>query len=347
VAQSSKKNTPITIGGITVEPGNRQYIDLPLPPLYTHTSVSMPVHVICGKNAGPTLFVSAAIHGDEINGIEIIRRLLGLKTLNKLSGNLVAVPVVNLYGFVSQSRYLPDRRDLNRSFPGSERGTMASRLAETFMTEIVAKCTHGIDFHTAAAGRDNLPQIRADLDSSDELLPMAMAFAPPVILDSQTRAGTLRAAVGDKPCLLYEAGEALRFDELAIRAGVKGTLRVMRYLDMLPTTKKSERKYEPTIANDSVWMRAPQSGIVRSHLKLGDVVSEGDALGVVSDPFGELEEDVIRSVSAVLVGKTTMPLVHEGEALFHVASLSSTKSAARVLDEFHQEYEQAMLQPIR
>ena len=341
-ANKLKKNSPIRIGDVTIEPGKRQYVDLPLPPLYTHTSVSMPVHVINGRQPGPVLFVSAAIHGDEINGIEIIRRLLGLKTLNKLSGTLIAVPVVNVYGFFSQSRYLPDRRDLNRSFPGSDRGTMASRLADTFMSEIVDKCTHGIDFHTAAAGRDNLPQIRADLDANTELLPMAMSFAPPVILDSQTRAGTLRSAVGDKPVLLYEAGEALRFDELAIRAGLKGTLRVMRYLKMLPQSKKTERSYVPTIANDSVWMRAPQSGIIRSRLQLGAVVSRGDSLGIVSDPFGELEEQVISKVSGVLVGQTNMPLVHEGEALFHVACLSSTKSAARVVDEFHQEYEQGL-----
>ncbi len=347
MAEASKRNKAITIGGVSVAPGTRQYIDLPLPPLYTHTSVSMPVHVINGKSAGPVMFVSAAIHGDEINGIEIIRRLLGIKALNNLRGTLIAVPVVNVYGFVSQSRYLPDRRDLNRSFPGSDRGSMASRLAETFMTEIVEKCTHGIDFHTAAAGRDNLPQIRADLDSCEELLPMAMAFSPPVVLDSQTRPGTLRDAVGEKPILLYEAGEALRFDELAIRAGVKGTMRVMRYLKMLPGANKIVRNYESTIANDSVWMRAPQSGIVRSHLQLGAVVNRGDTLGVVADPFGETEEDVVSPVSGVLVGQTNMPLVHEGEALFHVASLSSTKSAARTLDEFHQEYEQALIRAVR
>ena len=339
MADKTEKNSAIDIGGVTVEPGRRLYIDLSLPPLYTHTSVAMPVHVINGRNAGPVLFVSAAIHGDEINGIEIIRRLLKIKSLNRINGTLVAVPVVNVYGFVSQSRYLPDRRDLNRSFPGSDRGTMASRLADTFMSEIADKCTHGIDFHTAAAGRDNLPQIRADLDATKALLPMAMAFSPPVILDSATRAGTLRAAVGDKPVLLYEAGEALRFDELAIRAGVQGTLRVMRYLNMLPPNKKSERKYEPTIANDSVWMRAPQSGIMRSKLRLGAIVNRGDTLGIVADPFGEAEEAVISQVSGVLVGQTNMPLVHEGEALFHVACLSSTKSAARVVDEFHQEYE--------
>jgi len=339
LAEASKKNTAITIGDVTVEPGRRQYIDLPLPPLYTHTSVSMPVHVINGRSAGPVLFVSAAIHGDEINGIEIIRRLLLMKSLNRISGTLVAVPVVNVYGFVSQSRYLPDRRDLNRSFPGSDRGTMASRLADTFMSEIADKCTHGIDFHTAAAGRDNLPQIRADLDALPGILPMAMAFSPPVILDSSTRAGTLRAAISEKPVLLYEAGEALRFDELAIRAGVQGTLRVMRYLNMLPANKKGERKYEPTIANDSVWMRAPQSGIMRSKLRLGAIVNRGDSLGIVADPFGEAEQEVFSQVSGVLVGQTNLPLVHEGEALFHVACLSSTKSAARVVDEFHQEYE--------
>lgn len=348
MAAAGKKirNKAIEIGGVTVEPGKRQYIDLPLPPLYTHTSVSMPVHVVNGRQPGPTLFVSAAIHGDEINGIEIIRRLLDLKSLSRLSGTLIAVPVVNVYGFVSQSRYLPDRRDLNRSFPGSDRGSMASRLADTFMTEIIDKCTHGIDFHTAAAGRDNLPQIRADLDANPDLLPMAMAFSPPVILDSQTRAGTLRSAVGEKPILLYEAGEALRFDELAIRAGLKGTLRVLRHLNMLPSLKKPERAYEPTIANDSVWMRAPQSGIVRSRLRLGSIVESGQSLGKVSDPFGEAEQDVISQVSGVLVGQTNMPLVHEGEALFHVASLSSTKSAARSVDEFHQEYEQALLRPV-
>ena len=158
------KNSPITIGDVTVNPGERLYVDLPLPPLYTHTSVAMPVHVINGRQAGPVMFVTAAIHGDEINGIEIIRRLLATKALRRLSGTLIAVPVVNVYGFVSQSRYLPDRRDLNRSFPGSERGSMAARLADTLVSEIIGKCTHGIDLHTAAEGRANLPQIRVDLD---------------------------------------------------------------------------------------------------------------------------------------------------------------------------------------
>jgi len=147
-----RKNQPITIGGVTVEPGKRASIDLPLPPLYTHTSVSMPVQIINGRQPGPTMFVTAAIHGDEIVGIEIIRRLISTKALSRLSGTLIAVPIVNVFGFVTQSRYLPDRRDLNRSFPGSERGSMAARLAETLMSEIVSKCTHGIDLHSRPTG---------------------------------------------------------------------------------------------------------------------------------------------------------------------------------------------------
>lgn len=333
------KVEPFVIGGVSVDPGTRRYIDLPLPPLYTHTSVSMPVHVVHGRKPGPALFVTAAIHGDEINGIEIIRRLLDSKSLKRISGTLVAVPVVNVYGFVSQSRYLPDRRDLNRSFPGSDRGSMASRLADTLMTEVVENCTHGIDFHTATSGRTNLPQIRMDLEKHGDNLDMAKAFGAPILIDMPTRDGTLRAAADKIPLLLYEAGEALRFDELAIKAGVQGTLRVMRYLEMLPQLKRSKNILNSFIANDSTWMRAPQSGILRSLIKMGDAVKEGEVLGLIADPFGEAEEPILSSVSGVLIGMTKMPLVHEGEALFHVANTSKSKMAAQTVDEFHQGYE--------
>ena len=322
---TSTKQAPIEIGGISVAAGESRYIDLPLPPLYTHTSVAMPVHVIHGKQAGPILFVTAAIHGDEINGIEIIRRLLSLKSLQNITGTLIAVPVVNVYGFVSQSRYLPDRRDLNRSFPGSKRGSMAARLADTLMTEIIDKCTHGIDFHTAAAGRTNLPQIRADLDKHPGLFELANAFAPPIILDASNRSGTLRSTVGDKPVLLYEAGEALRFDEAAIRTGVQGALRVMRYLKMLAPLKKSSEELPNTrVSRDSMWMRASQSGIVRSRVPLGSMVEAGQVLGLIADPFGESQEEIRSSIEGVIIGQTKLPLVHEGDALFHVASIKGS-----------------------
>ncbi len=332
------KNAPFVIGGQAVAPGTRQTVDLPLPPLYTHTSVALPVHVINGKQPGPVMCVLAALHGDEINGVEIIRRLLASSALKRLSGTLLAVPVVNVYGFVQQSRYLPDRRDLNRSFPGSGRGSMASRLAHTLTTEVIAKCTHGIDYHTAAGGRTNLPQIRIDLDLDPEALALAKAFAPPFIMDMGTRDGTLRDTC-QFPMLLYEAGEALRFDDVSIRAGLRGTLRVMRYLNMLPQTK-STVSHEPFIANDSEWMRAPQSGIIRSSVPLGAAIKKGQVLGVIADPLGGSQESVVSRRNGVLIGMTKMPLVHEGEALFHVACTSEVKRAAQAVNEFHQGYDE-------
>ncbi|MFK7890774.1 MAG: succinylglutamate desuccinylase/aspartoacylase family protein [Granulosicoccus sp.] len=345
---ATQRNKPITIGDGTVQPGERRYIDLQLPPLYTHTSVAMPVHVINGKTAGPVMFVTAAVHGDEINGIEIIRRLLATKALNRMAGTLIAVPVVNVYGFVSQSRYLPDRRDLNRAFPGSDKGSMAARLADTLMSEIVEKCSHGIDLHTAAEGRANLPQIRADLERHPELAKLAEAFAPPILLDSTTRDGTLRDAAREVQLLLYEAGEALRFDELAIRAGLKGILNVMRYLKMLPPSSKPKTSKSSTwIANNSVWLRAPQSGILRTRIPLGGIVSTDMIIGYISDPFGEAEMQVISPVSGVLIGMTKLPLVHEGEALFHVATTDATQSAAQAVDEFHLEHEQPVIRRLK
>jgi hypothetical protein len=212
---------PIEIAGVTVKAGSRQSIDIPLPSFYTHSSVNMPVHVVHGRNAGPVLLVSAALHGDEINGVEIIRRLLAHKSINRIRGTLIAIPVVNVYGFVSKSRYLPDRRDLNRSFPGSEKGSMASRLAHVLMTQILPHCDHIIDLHTGAVNRENLPQIRAKLRGDSELKKLARAFGVPVILNAEFLEGSFRAAAKEMGIgvLLYEAGEALRFDEVAIRAG--------------------------------------------------------------------------------------------------------------------------------
>jgi len=224
----------LTIAGQEIEAGQRRSINIPVARLYTHTEMSMPVHVLRGKKDGPRMFVSAAIHGDEIIGVEIIRRLLKLKILQRLRGTLIAVPVVNVYGFINHTRYLPDRRDLNRFFPGSQKGSLTSRLAEIFMAEIVANCTLGIDLHAGYHHRINLPHIRACLGNA-ETEKLAFAFGAPVILNADLRDGSLRQAAEEKgmPMLLYESGEALRFDEFAVRAGVKGVLAVMRAIGML------------------------------------------------------------------------------------------------------------------
>ena len=279
--------TDLTINDQSIAPGSSVMIDLPLPRLYTHTLMTMPVHVIRGKKPGPRLFVSAAIHGDELNGVEIIRRLLKQPALNKLHGDLIAIPMVNVYGIIHHSRYLPDRRDLNRSFPGSKTGSLAARLADLFMTEIVVKCTHGIDLHTGAIHRSNFPQIRANLDDA-ETLSLAKSFHVPVLLNSNLRDGSLResAAARDIPMLLYEAGEALRFNEVSIRAGLNGILEVMRHLQMLAVRKNQKHTAEPFVARSSQWIRAPGSGIFRAAKSLGEKVKRNDVVGALSEtPF--------------------------------------------------------------
>lgn len=342
--KTAVKQAPITIGETEVAPGQRKNIDLPLPHLFSHTQVSMPVHVIHGRRPGPRLFVSAAIHGDEINGVEIIRRVLKTKALSSLRGTLIAVPVVNVFGFNNKSRYLPDHRDLNRSFPGSERGSLAAQVANLFLEDIVSHCTHGIDLHTAAAGRSNLPQIRADLDDHPDTLPMAKAFQSPVILDAAIRDGSLRSVARDHkvPVILYEAGEALRFDEISIRAGVRGVLSTMRYLGMLSAGKTRKKITESLISQRSKWVRSPQSGILRSKKVMGEFVGKGDILGYVSDPFGMKEEVVKSHVSGIIIGRTTLPLLHEGEALFHIAAIGDDEDVDETLRQFHHEIDPDM-----
>lgn len=336
----SKSNKPITIGNVEVHPGERRSIRLEVGRLYTHAQTAMPIQVICGKRPGPVLFVSAAIHGDELNGVEIIRRLMRIDELNRLRGTLIAVPIVNLLGFIHTSRYLPDRRDLNRSFPGSQTGSLAGRIAHVFMREIVSRATHGIDLHTGAVHRGNLPQIRANLDD-EQTLAMAKAFGTPVILNSAVRDGSLRgaAAASNTPIVLYEAGEALRLDEFCIRGGVEGVIRVMRLLGML---RKSRRKPppEPIMARSSSWVRAPQSGIFRAYSQLGDrVIRDQSIMGVISDPIGEIEQEIRAPFSGIVIGRLNLPLVNEGDAVFHIARFYRTDLAAERIEDYQETME--------
>lgn len=330
----------IIIGGEAIRLRSRQVIELELPSLYVHSSLTMPVHVLRGGKDGPRLFVSAAIHGDEINGTEIIRRLLKQPSLSRLRGTLIAVPIVNIYGVIHQSRYLPDRRDLNRSFPGSKKGSLAARLANLFMQEIVEKCTHGIDLHTGAVHRSNLPQIRANLDDA-ETAKLAQAFGVPVLLNANIRDGSLREAAAGQgiPMLLYEAGEALRFDEVSIRAGVKGIINVMRELSMLPPSRSRRKKtYEPFIARSSSWVRAPASGVFRKVCSMGSRVKRGDVLGLIDDPSGREDFEVFASFSGIIIGSLELPLVHEGEALIHIARFEDIKDVASEVESFQRDH---------
>lgn len=315
------------LAGHVVQPGERLQFDLPTANLYTHTPLNMQVEVIHGRFSGPVLLVCAAIHGDEINGVEIIRRLRSFRTLNRLHGTLILVPVVNMFGFIHQSRYLPDRRDLNRCFPGSERGSIASRVAQKFFHEIVQHSTHIIDLHTAAVNRDNLPQIRASLDEPG-VREMAMGFSIPIIINSNLIDSTLRKEAGKLgiPVITYEAGEALRLYERSIVTGVRGIVSVMRTLGMLPSRRIKTVRAEPYIARSTAWFRAPMDGIFRPLVKLGTRVEEGTALGVISAPFSSEESVLLAETDGIVICLSNLPLVNEGEALFHIARFAQSRA---------------------
>jgi predicted deacylase len=327
-------NESITVGGTTVRPGERTSVSLPMADLYTGASLPMRVHVVCGRRSGPVMFVSAAIHGDELNGVEIIRRLLKQKSLASLRGTLIAVPVVNVHGFLDLSRYLPDRRDLNRSFPGSPQGSIAARTAHTFMMEVVRKANYGIDLHTGAINRANLPQVRANLDDP-VTTELARVFGAPVIVDASIRDGSLRECAADLgfPILVYEAGEALRFDEFSIRAGLQGVLRVMRHVDMLPKSK-ARKQAPPVVAESTSWVRAPISGIVSKKVALGTRVTDGERLAVVGDPLGDQEQTIYSPFDGIVIGRSNLPLAHEGDALFNIAAFKSVARAESRVETF-------------
>jgi len=331
------KARPVVIGDRRIAPGQRAIVDLPVADLYTHTQLTMPVHVINGRRPGPALFLTAALHGDELNGVEIINRVLKLSALRHLKGCLIAAPIVNVFGFINRSRYLPDRRDLNRSFPGRDSGSIAARLAHLVASEIVANADYGIDLHTGALDRTNLPQIRADL-SNPEALGLAETFGAPVMIDADLRDGSLRAHAAEKnvPVLLYEGGEALRFDELSIRAGVRGIGRVMRVLDMLPERASGRVRIAPVRANTTTWVRAPASGIVKIDCRLGERIKAGTLLATVSDPFGEITIDLVSPAGGIVIGRSTSPLAHEGDALFHIARFEDPKEAQTSVDVFQE-----------
>jgi predicted deacylase len=322
---SPSPNPDFEIAGVSVPSGARTQVEIPVARLVTQVLLSLPVIVLHGKKAGPRLWLSAAIHGDELNGTEIIRRVLARVRPERLRGTLVAAPVVNVFGFMEQSRYLPDRRDLNRSFPGSAKGSLAARLAHLFLREVVDRCTHGLDLHTGSNRRTNLPHLRCDLDD-DETRACAEAFRAPVMIHGTQPHGSLREAAGKrgKIVLVYEAGEPHRFNTRAIGIGVAGTMRLLQHLGMLPAPKERRRGGSVEVRR-TYWLRAPRSGIAQLHVRLGQQVAEGDKLVVMHDTFGNVVARVKATGDGIVLGHTTTPLAHRGEAVVHIAERRGMK----------------------
>ncbi len=320
----ARPRAPFEINGVTAPAGKLTQVDLRLARLPTGMWISLPVGVLHGRHTGPVIWVSAAIHGDELNGVPIIRHVLDAIDPKRLSGTVLAVPVVNVQGLIQQSRYLPDRRDLNRCFPGSKRGSSAAQLAHLFMTEIVARCELGLDLHTGSGGRTNLPQLRCDLDEPGTIR-LAREFGAPVLLHSRLRDGSLRAAARelDKIVLVYEAGEASRFNTKSIEMGVEGTLRVMKSLGMIEDLVEGP-KAASRISRASSWVRARRTGFCEMMVRLGTEVAEGDSVAVIFDALGQDRSSVKAKHHGIVIGYVTSPIVHRGDAIAHIAEVPGT-----------------------
>lgn len=318
------------IGTVKVRAGSRREVSLPISRLVTGAEVSLPVHVLHGREDGPTIWLDAAIHGDEVVGIEVIRRVMASLDAKTIRGTVLAVPIVNVLGVMSGDRYLPDRRDLNRSFPGSARGSLAGRIAHLMMKEIIGPSDVGIDLHTGADRRTNLPQIRCDLEDP-ATRELAEAFGAPVAYHAKVRDGSLRYAARERGArvLLYEGGEAWRFDEWAIVAAVDGVLRVLVHLGMVDADQvESAPAAQPSeICWRSGWVRARRTGIVHMDVALGQYVSEGDRLGELYNSFGKRLAIVKADRTGIVIGRAEAPLVNRGDALVHIGEVERAVGA--------------------
>ncbi len=315
----AERKPPIVVGGVPVPPGRVRRLELPVATLPTGSGLSIPVAVVNGRRRGPTVWVSGGIHGDELNGMEIVRRLLGHLDPRTLAGTVIAVPVVNVFGLLGETRYLPDGRDLNRSFPGSRRGSLAARLARLLLDEVVRHCEVGFDLHTAAAHRVNISQIRADLDDP-ETNRLTEAFGAPFAVHARLRDGSLREAASRLGIrvLVYEAGQVQRFDEDGIRMGVHGILRTLATLglgswDVPPPAPTTEIR-------STTWVRARRSGIAAVTVDLGDRVEKGERIGEIGNTLGGRPTAITAPSGGWVIAKSENPLVSQGDALVHLGS---------------------------
>ncbi|MCM2279425.1 MAG: succinylglutamate desuccinylase/aspartoacylase family protein [Oligoflexia bacterium] len=317
-------STEFSIAGIPVGPGETREIYLKVSESYLSGSVQIPVTVIRGREPGPTAFVTAAIHGDELNGADIVRRLIFDIDHEKLSGTLIAVPVVNIPGFLSQSRYLPYNRDLNRFFPGKKKGNNAERIAFRIFREIVRKCDFGIDLHTAAGGRMNLPHVRGDM-THPRVRKLARAFGATVLVHQPGVRGSLRREATDAgvPTILFEAGETGRFSNKVSLSGLRGVLNVLSDMKMW-TEHDPKRPPFQVIVKASEWIRAEKGGILDLEATPGELLYEGDLVGSILNPFGRTVTQVRSPVTGIVIGVTTAPLAIPGTGVVHVARLKKT-----------------------
>lgn len=308
----------IVINGRSIDRGEKVLTKLVISKLPSGTVIEIPVYVFRSVHDGPVVLLMAGMHGDEVNGTEIIRRMISRKMLYPLKGTIIAVPILNIYGFLNFSREVPDGKDVNRSFPGNRDGSLASRVAHRFMKEVMPYIDYGLDFHTGGRSRANYPQIRCVL-SDYRNAELANAFAPPFVMNASYRQGSLRkeASKLGKSILVYETGESLRFDEKGINMGIEGTCRLLHHLGMMASCVEPSETTK--VCMKDMWLRAKNAGLWRTFISIGDYVRKGQHIGSITDPYGEMEVRLNAPATGHVVGLNNMPVVNQGDALLHIA----------------------------
>ncbi len=308
---------PFNIQGKSIAPGKHAQVVLNTYRLPTHTNIEIPVYVFNGKKPGPTILFLAGMHGDEINGVEIVRQLVKRDDLKSLKrGCVIAIPIINIISFIAGSRDLPDGRDLNRCFPGNTSGSLGSRIANDLLQTIIPQIDFGIDFHTGGAKITNYPQIRCVFDDKKNL-EIAKIFAPPLVLNSPFRDSTLRkeAAKIGKQILVFEGGESHRFDRPSIEEGINGCIRTLNHFKMIDADVPD---HKPVFLPKTSWIRAKSSGLFHTTKQYGQKVKKGDVLGLICDPYGETEQNIVAPHTGYIVGINNQPVVNQGDALIHI-----------------------------
>ena len=329
-AELQDENNPksLTLLGSSVEPGEAALLKWSLNAAFVENSTPVPVLVVNGVKPGPTLCLTAAVHGDELNGIEIVRRIVHEINPENLSGSVIGVPIVNMQGFRRASRYLPDRRDLNRSFPGRENGSYASRTAHSFFTNVIQHCSYLIDIHTGSLSRTNLPQIRANL-LIPEIASLAEKMGSIVVLQSKGSVGTLRRAAMNAgiPAVTLEAGAPNNLQKEAVEEGVTSILSAMSSLNLIP--KNFWKRNKEPVFYQSAWIRAHQGGILFSKVELGDSVEKGEVLGLLNDPVSNKSSEITAPFEGRVIGMALNQIMYPGFAAYHIGLRSSIVEAAQ------------------
>ncbi|MCP4442877.1 MAG: succinylglutamate desuccinylase/aspartoacylase family protein [Aureispira sp.] len=314
--------------GTTVAPGECKTIQLSIARLHTGTPIDIPIVVARAKKEGPCLLLTAGIHGDEINGVEIVRQVITKELHIPEKGTVICVPVINVFGYLNQERDFPDGRDLNRMFPGFKRGSLASRFAYHIINEVVPHIDYCIDFHTGGASRFNYSQIRLDAQDT-KALDLAKIFGSKFIINAKQREKSFRHTLRKlgKSVLLFEGGKSLHLDRIVTKVGIQGVQRVMHHLDMRDYSKEITKFYnlpEGVMITKSSWVRAKHSGMFRSHKKIGSLVAKGDKIGTISDPYGSFETAVKSTYDGYIICANHAPIVHQGDALFHITRATTS-----------------------